>query len=101
MAAPKSKLYTRTGDGGTSALFTGERRNKEDAVFEALGRFPASCLSVVPRYYCVDIGPEKLLLCVYSDTFCDLHKQARILCMGTLNVPNRPESEEGTSFSSD
>mmetsp|Transcript_49100 Transcript_49100/g.98811 ORF Transcript_49100/g.98811 Transcript_49100/m.98811 type:complete len:373 (-) Transcript_49100:305-1423(-) len=95
-SAPSSYLpvYTRTGDTGTSQLFTGERRVKDDCVFEALG-------SVDELAAFVGAAREE---CTIQGGLEDLAEELKYILSTLLDVgsniatPNSPESRKLSSF---
>mmetsp|Transcript_11705 Transcript_11705/g.17734 ORF Transcript_11705/g.17734 Transcript_11705/m.17734 type:complete len:235 (+) Transcript_11705:52-756(+) len=71
-APKKSPLYTRTGDKGTSMLYSGERRSKRDPVFEALGnQDELNAIIGISRELCEgkENGLEDMLVDIQSRLF--------------------------------
>ena len=72
VAKKMPKIYTRTGDGGNSSLYTGERRHKSDRVFSALG--------AVDELSCqVGLAKEMAMVAVKEQPFVD--QLVRVQCI--------------------
>eukprot|EP00756_Hemistasia_phaeocysticola_P005715 Hpha_TRINITY_DN13465_c0_g2::TRINITY_DN13465_c0_g2_i1::g.130825::m.130825/K00798/MMAB, pduO; cob(I)alamin adenosyltransferase len=98
-ARAKASVYTRTGDKGTSQLFTGERRGKDDLVFEALGAVDELSANI-------GVAREYLMLQGAGDTAERLEDvQRRLLDVGSHVATPRDSGSERkltlTSFGGD
>ena len=72
------KVYTKTGDKGTSSLYTGERREKDDRIFEALGDTDElNSVIGVAREYCEKL-PQLKEVCGQLEVV-----QSRLLDVGS------------------
>lgn len=86
------KIYTKTGDKGTSSLYNGERRGKTDPFFVALGDVDELNASVgVAREHCLDMKDEaaRTLLTTQLSSI-----QSRLLDVGSAVATPLPTSSE-------
>lgn len=83
------KIYTKTGDRGTSSLFNGERRPKNDAVFEALGNVDELNASIGLCY-------EHAVLAAHNDLATQLSSiQSALLDLGShIATPKTSEASD-------
>jgi hypothetical protein len=86
-ATTRMKIYTKTGDEGSSCLYNMHRRAKDDATFDALGDVDECNVACgIAREYCVDAGngladEVRARVCVCARCVC---RVARVRSRGGL-----------------
>lgn len=84
------KVYTRTGDKGMTSLYSGERRPKHDAVFDALGDVDELNAAIgVAREFCLD--DDRLASFAESSKFI----QGHLLDLGAAIATPRTSASDG------
>jgi ATP:cob(I)alamin adenosyltransferase len=93
----KSMIYTKTGDKGTSSLYNGERRPKDDLVFEALGGVDELNSDLgLAREYCLIHVKDDQVKTKLSDMIEEI--QNRLLDVGSsVATPIDSSSEKKTT----
>jgi len=88
--AKRIPLYTRTGDGGESSLYTLERRQKDDAAFNALGDIDevVACIGAA-HAHCLQLSSSRSSLRI-APALAEV--QSRLLDVGSA-VATPPGSE--------
>ena len=88
------KIYTRTGDKGKSSLFTGERRPKNDSIFDALGNTDELNSSLgLAREFCIEMQTNEQN--VNKDVEAKLIKiQSVLLDIGSQIATPRTRAEQ-------
>lgn len=91
------KIYTRTGDGGSSMLFNGERRRKDDPIFSALGDTDELNAALgVARAQCESVVARSPAVRTLADILPQLDSvQSRLLDIGScIATPINENSSE-------
>src|SRR5680860_1006537 len=87
-----NKIYTRTGDKGTTALGSGERVRKDNARIDAYGTVDETNAYIGAER--LDLGPEQVLVDEMLERIQnDLFDLGADLC-----VPQKEDEEEGKSL---
>lgn len=97
MLSSKFKIYTKTGDKGSSSLFTGERRPKNDAIFDALGNTDELNSNLgLAREFCLELkNKNSQLIKTCDDIELKIVKiQSTLLDVGSFIATPRTKAKE-------